>query len=370
MTYPYPGQQSPYDPRWPPRSPYPPQQYARPQYSASPHYHQPVPYASYQTPQASYYPSHYATPPRYPPSRPDRGRDYLAGLTTSVSNLNLGAGPSRIVDKPLPRLPPPPLPDRPTSLPTYSNRPPSQPSTSYISQAPPQQSYAALHSGPSPPNSDTPPRKSFMPSFHPHNSQSQMDLFRPPDLTRPYSDPQILSPPKSRKGKDKGEEVFDLTLDPDSDEEAPASTSKGKSPRRRRAISEIPRTPASKVKSPAKASPSPSSPNAVRCSGYTRAGQPCKRLVKSTAPYLLSRDPNLLDGDGDREERYCRDHAGMICQVGGFYWKGAERSTWIDFAGTHFPQWGFWRELKGQTTYPPSWDSRPRHSFVPLWRAA
>jgi hypothetical protein len=39
-------------------------------------------------------------------------------------------------------------------------------------------------------------------------------------------------------------------------------------------------------------------------------------------------------GDGEilKEERYCKDHAGQICQVGGFYWKG-EKSVWIDFAG-------------------------------------
>jgi hypothetical protein len=58
--------------------------------------------------------------------------------------------------------------------------------------------------------------------------------------------------------------------------------------------------------------------------------------VRSTAPYLLSRDINIDEGeDGSlvEEERYCKDHAGRICQVGGFYWRGGAKSVWVDFGG-------------------------------------
>jgi hypothetical protein len=41
-----------------------------------------------------------------------------------------------------------------------------------------------------------------------------------------------------------------------------------------------------------------------------------------------------LEPDGEqKEERYCKDHAGRICQVGGFYWKGGKKSVWVDFDG-------------------------------------
>jgi hypothetical protein len=61
--------------------------------------------------------------------------------------------------------------------------------------------------------------------------------------------------------------------------------------------------------------------------------------VRSTAPYLLSRDINIGEGeDGSlvKEERYCKDHAGRICQVGGFYWRGGAKSVWVDFGGQSF----------------------------------
>lgn len=360
MTYPYQGHQYPYDPRWPPRPPqqqytapiYPQQVYSYPQYPHShpqhtvpfPVHHNPPPAAPKQ-----YAPQYYATPPRYNPTqlRVDRGRDYLSSLTTSVSNLDLGiqAGPSRslTVDKPLPQLPPPPIPSRPTSLPSYSSQIPPLPAPPRIQQHPrplaesttSQQPRSAPHTQVS-----TPPRKSFTPSFHPHDSTCQNHLLRPPDVHRPHSDPQIPSTTKARKkGKGK-EEVMDLTLDSSDDDlwesanKSALAGTKKTSPRHRRAISDLPRTPASKAKSPSKPPVSPASPNAVRCSGYTRAGQPCKRVVKSTAPFLLTRDTNLGAGDAGRgEERYCKDHAGMICQVGGFYWRGSGQNVWIDFSG-------------------------------------
>lgn len=322
MTYPYQGQLYPYDPRCSARVQYPHPAYQQPAYQVSPYQHQQsVPFPGSQPRQPHYAPS-YATPPRYPTSRPDRGRDYLASLTTSINNLDLQAGPSSrpVTDKPLPRLPPPPLPERPTSLPSYSSRIPPLPVPPATPHSP-----ASGAAGPS-----TPPRKSFTPSFHPHGSASQDELLRPPEMQRPHSDSQLPSSRVVSAGKGKGKErasVVDLTADSDDE-----GTTRQTTPRHRRAQSELPRTPASKLKTPSKASPSPSASTAVRCSGYTRAGQPCKRLVKSTAPYLLR------DGETE-EERYCKDHAGMICQVGGFYWRGIAGGTgvWVDFDSTCHP---------------------------------
>lgn len=361
MTYPYQGHQYTYDPRWPSRHPqqqytapiYPQQVYSYPQYSQHPHPQQSVPFPGQHNPSPAsprqYAPQYYATPPRYPQTqvRVDRGRDYLSSLTTSISNLELGtqaqAGPSRLstLDKPLPQLPPPPIPARPTSLPSYSSQIPPLPTPPSVQQHPrlpvnpaaPQQSKTTNPIQPA-----TPPRKSFTPSFHPHDSTTQIDLLRPPDVHRPYSAPQIPSTTKARKKGKSKEEVLDLTLDSSDDElwesfndNATVGTKKT-SPRHRRAASDLPHTPASKAKSPSEPPASPASPNAVRCSGYTRAGQPCKRVVKSTAPFLLTRDTNLGD-IGRGEERYCKDHAGMICQVGGFYWRGSGQNVWIDFSG-------------------------------------
>ena len=258
-------------------------------------------------------------------------------MTTSVNSLSIQQPPLS-KDKPLPQLPPPetrPIAGpsrRPDSLPTYASSIPPLPTPPAIPPRPATQVQVQT-----PPK---PARKSFVPSFHPHRSVSQVDLLRPPDLSRPHSDSVV---PLSAKAKGKSpvkgngkQEIHDLTLD--SDEESPTT-------HRRRAISELPRASPAKLApstprtpnkiSPIKPASSPLSPHAVRCSGYTRSGQPCKRVVKSTAPFLLSRDTSLalgLDGE-QKEERYCKDHAGRICQVGGFYWRGAQKSVWVDFDG-------------------------------------
>lgn len=98
-----------------------------------------------------------------------------------------------------------------------------------------------------------------------------------------------------------------------------------------------------KLNSPHK--PCTSNSSSVQCSGFTRTGQPCKRLVKAKAPYLSTRDvsvaPLSLDGDGGdaRSEkvmgRYCKDHAGMICTAKGFYWRRERNNSgvWIEFDG-------------------------------------
>ena len=344
MAYPYRDQQYYGQQRWHPQSPYDHripnhQQQSRP-YPQNQHYQQ-VPFPVYHQPPQQV-PYGYTTPPHRPVAGPSRGRDYLASLTTSVNNLSIGQS-QLATEKPLPRLPPAvdyrpaiasrPIHQRPESVPTYPSSIPHLPTPPAIPPRPVTQVQT--------PPKATAVRKSFTPSFHPHHSASQVELLRPPDLVRPQSDSVIPSSKAKGKGKVSGKaEVWDLTLD--SDEESPT---------RRRAISDLPRTSPSKPstpktaprtpiskRSPIKSSASPLSPHAVRCSGYTRTGQPCKRVVKSTAPFLLARDINLGIGDGEipNEERYCKDHAGQICQVGGFYWKG-EKSVWIDFAGGSMP---------------------------------
>jgi hypothetical protein len=330
MAYPYRDQQYHGQQQWYPQQPYDPRSTVyyqnSQQYPQNQHYQRSIPFPVYRQ-QPHQIPYTYDSPPRYPASQPNRGRDYLASLSTSVNNLSIGQ--SALKDKPLPSLPPPEIPTagpsrRPASLPTYAQSIPPLPTPPAIPPRPITQVQ------------QTPPklaRKSFVPSFHPHRSVSQVDLLRPPELVRPQSDSVI--PISKGKGKSpaKGRTEIDLTLD--SDEESPTT-------HRRRAISEIPRTSPSKQvstpRTPTKRPPgnpaaSPLSPHAVRCSGYTRSGQPCKRVVKSTAPFLLSRDINLgVDGE-QKEERYCKDHAGRICQVGGFYWKGGQKSVWVDFDG-------------------------------------
>ncbi|KIR56320.1 hypothetical protein I315_01385 [Cryptococcus gattii Ru294] len=96
-----------------------------------------------------------------------------------------------------------------------------------------------------------------------------------------------------------------------------------------------------KLNSPHK--PCTSNSSSVQCSGFTRTGQPCKRLVKAKAPYLSIRDVSVApvslvgdDGDARSEKvmgRYCKDHAGMICTAKGFYWRRERDSSgvWIEF---------------------------------------
>lgn len=106
-------------------------------------------------------------------------------------------------------------------------------------------------------------------------------------------------------------------------------------------------TPSSISPSKTKKSNSPHKPytsnsSSVQCSGFTRTGQPCKRLVRVKAPYLSAPDASVaLDEDGGdaRSEkvmgRYCKDHAGMICTIKGFYWRRERDSSgvWIEFDG-------------------------------------
>lgn len=122
------------------------------------------------------------------------------------------------------------------------------------------------------------------------------------------------------------------------------------SPARRGSSNTPSTTPSTTPSGKTKKSSSPHKPytsnsSSVQCSGFTRTGQPCKRLVKVKAPYLSARDASVasvsLDEDGGdaRSEkvmgRYCKDHAGMICTIKGFYWRRERDSSgvWIEFDG-------------------------------------
>ena len=325
----------------------------------------PPPYQTFAS--ASYIPPRPVTdlairneyPRHQQPRERSRGLDYLQDLHTELSNIDLDAFHSneRIssvnADKPLPRLPPPPpLPDRPTVPASYSasrlddlHTPFSLDRTRPLSLTEGSRPHSLT------PNEDIAPQKYFRPSAY-------LRIPEPLHVSRPHSD-HPTNAFQSHKHRSKASTSIDITYVPSSSSEDDTSlpgTSTGRSPaRRRRAASEQP--PATTSTTPSKTrrsrvSPDPnrdSTPNAStsdaqRCSGFTRTGQPCKRLVRASAPYLLSRESySPANGDGDDEAprlvgRYCKDHAGMICEVGGFYWRGGPMfkqgsGVWIDFDG-------------------------------------
>jgi len=200
----------------------------------------------------------------------------------------------------------------------------------------------------------TGPLFSHPPSVIPDRPAAQQSR---PSQTHFYSAPSLPTPPRyspephSRTRKPL--EVIDL-----SGNSPPHTPRKQKIPviRHQRATSELP--PSSlilqlPIASPASVKNGSPSTKSVRCSGYTRAGQPCKRLVKIEAPYLSQREPSATEynqaksGSGEDDEenqtmgRYCRDHAGMICKAGGFYWRGrgGKAAIWVDFNGEFVCMW-------------------------------
>ncbi|WWC66511.1 uncharacterized protein I206_100413 [Kwoniella pini CBS 10737] len=281
----------------------------------------------------------------------------------SIANYQYRAQASKYRDELRKRDPtPPPLPPRPRSLPlpdvNYDASvsvlvPPVESSFSEGSQRP--------ASGTAGKATRTPPR-TFKPSIHPHSKPRTSDenrLLPPSPRTppRPYSDPSV---PMSSKSKSKAktraslnrlkdssrpnldpdyDPIIDLTLSSSEEEDDSAPQDDKITPRsparRRRAASE--RTPVTSSHS----TPSRSLGNvkglfAVQCSGFTRTGQPCKRLVKTAAPYLSDSNTHIDEGDERSDKvmgRYCKDHAGLICQAHGFYWRGDARrpAVWIDF---------------------------------------
>ncbi|WWC86357.1 uncharacterized protein L201_001231 [Kwoniella dendrophila CBS 6074] len=280
----------------------------------------------------------------------------------------------------------PPIPPRPSSMPlpnTRNNLP--GPVMAYpVSEAQSKPSGKTQITKPSPPvdaeKINSVPPKSFKPSVHPHSKprisdENRLQPPKPTTLSRPYSDSIIVTsgkgkgntkitsrpgskkpnPPKSRNHDSDPDWIpfIDLTLDSSSEDEdddfnveeltSEANVTPRSPARRKRAISEQPihstksyDTPV-KSRTPIKAKANTPNGAVVQCSGFTRTGQKCKRLVKASAPYLSVRDTNIIEESDERSDRimgrYCKDHAGMICQVDGFYWKGdgSKPAIWIDF---------------------------------------
>jgi hypothetical protein len=345
---------------------------------AYPPWVQPLP----RPPQIPLAPAEYHTPPpvHYDPAHAgpsrSRGRDYLLSLHTDMSNLALDQlVPSRqpwprpSADKPLPRLPPaPPLPSRtynPNDVPRYTHSNHhviSQPQSmggsagstaaqQYQTSTPPRR-HPTSNQSPKPPSviatekpgSRPTPPESFRPSA---DLTSPARLYPPrsePRLARPHSDPIVPTTP-TRKSKKHGESHSPIIVIDDSDADTTCSgdvpiyvTSRSPA-RRKRASSERPPPVSGQSGRLFKASPrvsgTPSkSSGAVRCAGYTRKGAPCQRLVKAEAPYLSMIDPGT-DLEDRVVARYCKDHAGMICNAKGFYWRSRKEDAgvWIDFDG-------------------------------------
>jgi len=290
----------------------------------------------------------YYQPRKSGQSSRSRGLDYLRDLHTEINKVELqGIRPGQRTslgdtDKPLPRLPaPPPLPDRPFISVSHSAPRLSQPA---IPSASPQEASSSptevLRPYSLPPSVDIAPQKYFRPSAYLRIPESLL-------TGRPDSDPIPTS--RKEKGRRKALSSVDKTYIPSSSEDEPilpGTVTNRSHDRRRRAASEQPprtKTPTSTPKN-TRGPTSTLVTEAIRCAGFTRSGQPCKRLVRAAAPYLLSRDPNVQgDGEEEGEEaprlvgRYCKDHAGMICEVGGFYWTGGKvregSGVWIGFDG-------------------------------------
>ncbi|WVQ70911.1 hypothetical protein IAR50_000436 [Cryptococcus sp. DSM 104548] len=429
------------------------------------------PNPAYTPPTATYPPNYYAPGPSSSPQqriesqvRRSRGNEYLLGLNTAMSNLELhgsriGVTPPRATDPPAqpyqsggarqygyyaepprqryystPAMSPvspntnktlPPLPSEAQSISLES----CMASPSRVSPGHPKHMADASLAGDAPlayglpPPPPLPPRPSSLPpsmlpyaipsgGFLPRQSPSQ-NVMAPVSRSglspgRPQSDPQIVvarperrtSPRTSPRGKENSQPgpstpikkppsgqissrhrwakpdpdgeytpIIDLTLSsPDSPSSPPLFSRKGPqspSPSRPRAHSDIrnafltspsPASSPARRKSPSKSianassslasSPSkkpltPTSKVGVQCSGFTRTGAPCKRIVRAHAPYLATPIGGREDDDeGDiRSERvmgrYCKDHAGMICKTKGFYWRNGEgedaSKVWIDF---------------------------------------
>ncbi|WOO85242.1 uncharacterized protein LOC62_06G008743 [Vanrija pseudolonga] len=180
----------------------------------------------------------------------------------------------------------------------------------------------------------------------PNPALKQARLHFKPRLSHPSASSQNLSSQAKAttpKGKGKKPAVIDLTgSDDDSYSPSESGSDHRLAPpqtRHQRAHSQppsspaAPHTPAPKGKKAAPRLSKPSTPpDAVRCSGFTRSGQPCKRVVKTAAPFLAGRSDSD-DEDAERTGRYCKDHAGLVCAVDGFYWRDRKgrSGVWIEF---------------------------------------
>lgn len=67
----------------------------------------------------------------------------------------------------------------------------------------------------------------------------------------------------------------------------------------------------------------------LQCSGQTKAGKRCTRLVKIGPPLAI------VHPDAEDVERFCFQHVKDVFSQTGFYLKGEERTEFIKFEGTH-----------------------------------
>ena len=67
----------------------------------------------------------------------------------------------------------------------------------------------------------------------------------------------------------------------------------------------------------------------VQCSGHTKAGKRCTRLVKVGPPLAI------VHPDADGVERFCFQHVKDVFCKSGFYLKGKEQEDFIKFEGAH-----------------------------------
>jgi len=70
----------------------------------------------------------------------------------------------------------------------------------------------------------------------------------------------------------------------------------------------------------------------VQCSGHTKAGKRCTRLVKVGPPLAI------VHPDADGVERFCFQHVKDVFCKSGFYLKGKEREDFIKFEGAHLSE--------------------------------
>ena len=369
------------------------------------------------------------------PSKSNRGRDYLKSLGSGMAALNIESQPQRThlpavspvpvdgrlsfssgsgSDKPLPRLPPPPpLPPQLAEPPLLLARPATEVLDAYpaLAPAPPVRARPVPQPvKPLDPYSPTPrhskpvqkvsPPKSFKPSPYLH---LPLPPSTPPSRHRPHSAPHPGSSSGKGKGRGDSQEVIDLTLESPSsptvstpsspshprahvtprsparlrrrgasDQPPPSTSTPTHTPLQLPGVAQVPATPSRSSQNQRHGSPSST---AVRCAGYTRAGERCKRTVKVEAPYLAAWNLNVGSGmagpsgnmagpsgknkgKAEAEEgtahrrqnralvadrgspdeaddeveggRYCKDHAGMICGVEGFYSRD-KPGLWIRF---------------------------------------
>jgi hypothetical protein len=257
----------------------------------------------------------------------------------------LRARPTSNMEKPLPREPVPPnLQHRPDSEPVHAREHPA-----YVRQN-------AVAGPSSPPRTFKPSPYLVLPTLHTRRPLSDSAVDTSPVIRAKPTTPLPITPKRTIA---KSRTVIDLTYSPASTSSADTPPSKvtPRSPARirKRATSEQPPKPRAECHprntGQGDVSRSPTAKDAsggIRCAGFTRAGQPCKRVVKAAAPLLASLDLNLapntpsgdfkggtLDQVGNGNEvmgRYCKDHAGMICSASGFYPRD-NPGVWVAFDG-------------------------------------